>query len=181
MSEEIKNRVETMPVGIVVERRDSSHPWADNVWLPVEVIPGAPPMDTAGPWKTLNRGDGWERYLAGTLEIAIYRTDTDAYLSCLSGDPPSVYVVLREDLDGDHEVVPFAATVSAYEAQDYLDGEDVVEPVPMPEPIAAWVRAFVNTHHVDVPFKKRKRKRYKDQELIFGKPPPAARKNRHES
>ena len=47
MSEEIKNRVETMPVGIVVERRDSSHPWADNIWLPVAVIPGAPAMDPA--------------------------------------------------------------------------------------------------------------------------------------
>lgn len=181
MSEEIKNRMETMPVGIVVERRDSSHPWADNLWLPVAVIPGAPPMDPGGPWKTLTQGEGWEQYHAGTVEIEIFRTDTDAYLSCLSGDPRSVYVVLRDDLDGDHEVVPFAATVSPHEAQDYLDGEDVVEPVPMPEAIAAWVRAFVNTHHVDEPFKKRKRKRYKDQELNFGKPPPVARKNRHES
>ena len=170
-----------MPVGIVVERRDSSHPWQDHFWRPVAVIPGAPPLDPAGAWKKLGEGEGWIHYHAGTLEMELYRTDTDAYLSCLSGDPPSVYVVLREDLDGDHEVVPFIATVSSYEAQDYLDGEDVVEPVPMPEAIAAWVRAFVNTHHVDEPFKKRKRKRYKDQELVFGRPPPVARRGRHEN
>ncbi len=157
MGEQQKNRVETMPVGIVVERRDSSHPWADHLWIPVAVIPGAPAMDPAGPWKTLEQGEGWERYLAGTLDIEIWRTDTEAYLDGLSADPPRVFVVLRQDIDGEHEVIPFVATVSTYEAQDYADGgEDIVEGVPMPDPVLAWLRAFIDAHHTPEPFRKRR-------------------------
>lgn len=159
MGEEQRSRVETMPVGIVVECRDSSHPWADHVWRPVAVMPGVRPMDPAGPWKTLKQGDGWAQYLAGTLQIEIWRTDTEAYLDCMASDPPQVFVVLRQDIDGDseHEVVPFLATVSAYEAQDYADGgDDIVEGVAMPEPVEAWLRAFIDVHHKPEPFRKRR-------------------------
>ena len=165
MNEEQKNRVETMPVGIVVERRDSSHPWVDHIWMPVAVMPGAPPMDPAGPWKMLKQGDGREQYLAGTLDIEIWRTDTEAYLDCLSADPPQVYVVLREDIEGEHEVMPFLATVSTYEAQDCADaGEDIVEGVPMPETVKTWLQAFVDAHHTQEPFKKRRLRGKKEDE-----------------
>ena len=156
-------RNETMPVGIVVERRDSSHPWQDHEWLPAAVIPGAVPMDPSGEWRELSREDRRVLYHAGTLEVELHRTDTDAYREAMAGDAPVLFVVLREDADGAHEVVPFAATVSLYEAQDFLDtGEDIVERVPMPEPMAAWVQEFIDTHHVDQSFQKRKRKRHDD-------------------
>ena len=162
---EPNTRGETMTVGIVVERRDSSHPWADHIWRPVAVMPGAPAMDPAGPWKTLQTGEGWEQYLAGTLDIEIWRTDTEAYLDCLSANPPQVYVVLREDSEGEHDFVPFVATVSTYEAQDYADaGEDIVEGVAMPEPVMTWLRAFVDAHHAPEPFHKRRLRGKKKKE-----------------
>ena len=158
-------RSESMPVGIVVERRDSSHPWQDYAWLPVAVIPGAPPADPSGPWKKLREGEGWKQYLAGTLTVEIHRTDTEAYLDCLSADPPLVFVVLQEELEGEHEVTPFLATVSTYEAQDYADaGENIVEGVPMPESMIAWLRAFIDAHHVEQPFRKRRLRRSKEGE-----------------
>ena len=47
---------------------------------------------------------------------------------------------------------------SAYEAQDYLDsGEEIVEPVPMPDGLIAWIKDFTDTHFVEEPFIKRKR------------------------
>jgi hypothetical protein len=152
-----------MAVGIVVERRDSSHPWQDHTWRPVAVIPGAAAMDPSGPWRELSREDGRALFHAGTLEVELYRTDTDAYREATAGDAPVLFVVLREDADGMHEVTPFAATVSLYEAQDFLDaGEDIVERVPMPEPMAAWVQEFIDAHHTDQSFQKRKRKRHGD-------------------
>ena len=36
-------------------------------------------------------------------------------------------------------------------------GEDLVEAVPMPEPVLAWMQDFVGQHHVEEPFVKRKR------------------------
>lgn len=149
--------MESMRVGIVVERRDSSHPWGHHIWRPVAVMPGAAPMDPAGPWTLLKQGDGWEHYLAGSLEMEIWRTDTEAYLDGLSSDSPRVFVVLREAEEGEHEYIPFLATVSTYEAQDYTDGgEDVVEGVPMPGEVLTWLRSFIEAHHNPEPFKKRR-------------------------
>jgi hypothetical protein len=45
-----------------------------------------------------------------------------------------------------------------------MEGEDLVETAPMPEGLVAWVQAFVERHHVDQPFVKRKRKRVKGEE-----------------
>jgi hypothetical protein len=167
------DRIETIAVGIVVERRESSHPWRDHDWRPVAVLQNAPPMDPSGPWRRLSEGEDWVLFHAGTLEVALYRTDTEAYRETLAGEPPSLFVVLREDEDKEsgHEVKPFAATVSLYEAQDFIDaGDDIVERVPMPEEMVAWVRQFIDAHHKEEPFQKRKRRRHDEGK---GKKKPA--------
>ena len=174
-------RIEKMPVGIVLERRASEHPWQDHYWAPVAVMPGAAPSDPADPWRILDKGEGWTRYLAGTLTVELYRTDTEAYRTNLSGNPPVVYVVLRDDDESEHELLPFAATASAFEAQDYLDsGEDIVEGVAMPDGMIAWVRKFIDTHHVDQPFVKRKRRRRDEGVEGSGGLAPSAEENKHE-
>ena len=49
-------------------------------------------------------------------------------------------------------------TASAHEALDAQDsGESIVEPVPIPESLAAWIKEFVDMHYIEVPFKKRRR------------------------
>ena len=52
---------------------------------------------------------------------------------------------------------PFLVTASPYEAAAY--SEAIVEAVPMPDGLIAWVQDFVDRHHVDEPFEKRKRDR----------------------
>lgn len=156
-------RIEKMAVGIVVERRESKHPWRDYEWRPVAVLPNAPAMDPSGPWRKLSEGEDWVLFHAGVLEVELYRTDTQAYRETLAGDPPSLFVVLREDEDGEHDVVPFAVTASTFEAQDFVDaGDDIVERVPMPEEMVAWMQQFIDAHHKEEAFRKRKRRRHSD-------------------
>lgn len=143
-----------MPVGVVVERRDSDHPWQDHVWRVVAVIPGAP---EAADWVELGGGDGWTRYHAATLPVELFSTDTEAYRYNLAFEAPQVFVVLDPDETEGREVTPVIATVSPYEAQDYLDApERIVEGVAMPPSMRAWVADFVAAHHVEQPFRKRK-------------------------
>ena len=53
----------------------------------------------------------------------------------------------------------FLVTASPWEAHAHQEfGDDLVEAVPMPEPVVAWVQDFVDRHHVDRPFYKRRRK-----------------------
>lgn len=175
-------RTATMDLGVVIERRAIDHPWARWRWRPVAVIPGARPVES---WQELERDDHAVRWHAATLPLLLHRKETQAYLENLHGEAPSIYVVLREDpgAPNDRRHRPFLVTASPFEAQDYLDpGEDMVERVPMPAAVIGWVQAFVDRHHVEEPFKKRKRQRHDPDEVNFGQvadhPDPAARRRR---
>ncbi len=163
---------ETIPVGIVIERRDVDNPWEDYTWAPVSVIPGAPPMETTDEWKELRHGDGWIQYHAGTLELELVSSETDGYRTNLLNAQPYVYIVMTPGEEADEpEIMPLLATACPYEAEGYTeDSEQIVEGVPMPEEMVAWMTEFVEKYHVDVPFKKRKRKAYDPQKSGFRGP-----------
>jgi len=156
-----ENRVHVRRIGVVVERRESANPWSDGTWRAVEVLADAPGDDT---WKLLERGEGWARYLAGSLDVELFKRETEAYKMNLSQPTPALYIVLRPGEEADEpDVVPFLATFSPYEAEDYTEsGEMIVDGIAMPESLIAWAGAFVEAFHVDRPFKKRKQKRKSD-------------------
>jgi len=153
-----KDRIE---VGVVLERRETSNKWIDHSWHLVGVLPGAAPTEA---WVELARGEGWVRFHAGTLPVEIFHGETEGYKYNLSLEPPVIFVVLDPDAEGEHEVEPSLVTVCPYEAQDYLDAsENEVQSTAMPPVIASWLSAFVEQHHVDEPFKKRKRTPHPDK------------------
>jgi hypothetical protein len=174
---------ESLPLGIVLERRRVDNPWQDFEWRPVAVIPGAPARDPEGEWRQLGKGKDWIHYHSGTLPLELFRRETEGYKFNLTHEPPRLYVVLRdgEDAACAHDVLPFLVTACPYEAQDYLDsGEEIVEAVVMPADVVAFVQAYIDRHHVDEPFKKRKRKRHDPEEVGFSRRPPAdPRRNGH--
>lgn len=159
-----------MPVGVVVAREDIDDAWEDHIWRAVGILPGAPEVDR---WKELRRGDGWVQYHAATLPLELFRKEAEAYKYNLEGKEPVIYVVLAEDED--EEEFPYSVhlvTASPYEAQDYLDsGEEIVEPIVMPERLAVWINAFVEEHHQEEKFKKRKRDEVDMEEHKFGSEP----------
>lgn len=147
---------ETMPVGVVLARRKTGHKWQDHAWRAIEVIPGAPEVTE---WRLLRQDAIEATYLAATLPLELYPGETPGYRQNLSQRKPMVYVVLRrDDGDADRPVRPFRATVCPVEAQDYLDGDDIVETVSMPPAVAAWLQDFVKRHHVEQVFEKRGRR-----------------------
>ncbi len=157
------NKQEVIPLGVVLERRRTDHPWQDFSWKPVAVIPGAAPLNPSDPWKRLRSGQDWVQFHSGTLPLELYRRETEGYKVNLSQEPPRVFIVLRDDEEHEegHEYQPFLVTACPYEAQDYLDsGEELVETVTMPPDVVAFVKRYIDQHHVDEPFYKRKRKRH---------------------
>lgn len=161
----------SMPLGVVVAREEIDNQWQDHIWRPIGILPGAPPVDD---WKELKRGEGWIQYHAATLPLELFRKEAEAYKFNLDGREPVIYVVLSEDEDdeSDHPYFVHLVTASPYEAQDYLDsGEDIVEPIVMPEGLAAWINAFVEEHYTEEKFKKRKRDEVDLEEHKFGQEP----------
>lgn len=149
-------RMYTLPVGIVLRRTPGVTRWAKWAWRAVDVLPGAGPAD----WKVIRQEGETTDYHVTTLDLELHRTDAEAYRISLTMTPPAVFVVIREDDDpsAEFEVKVHAVTASAYEAQDYLDsGEEIVEPVGMPEGLVATIRDFTDLHFHEEPFIKRKR------------------------
>jgi hypothetical protein len=164
----------SMPLGIVVRKTPGVTRWAKWAWKVVAVVPGAGPAS----WRELRRDGETVEYHAATLELELFSTDTEAYLVALASRVPGVVVLLREDMDPDARMPwkPALVTASAYEGQDYMDsGDGLIELVPMPAGLIAWVQAFVDQHHVEEVFIKRKRD-HKDITLIEdGKGDPRVR------
>lgn len=161
----------SLSVGVIVAREDADNPWQDYVWRLAGVVIGG---DADAGWREIGRDPGIVRYFAGTLEIEVFRRETEAYQVNLNNDVPVVYVVMREadDPGASQPLELHLATVSAYEAQDYLDtGEEIVDSVAMPAPLIAWVQRFVDRHHVEEKFVKRKRNEVRQEDHKFGQEP----------
>jgi Protein of unknown function (DUF3305) len=150
-----------MPISVVLERRAGKTVWQDYVWRPLGVLPQI--ADERG--RVLAAGKRWTHFYGGALNLELFRGETEGYLTNLSQPGPVVYVVLRrnEEADGGLEFEPFLATVCSYEAMGYsVSSDEIVEGVPMPPDVVAWVGEFVARHHVEMPFKKRRNKSHED-------------------
>lgn len=157
----------SMPLGVVIRKSPGVTRWQQWTWKAVGVLPGAGPAN----WRELRRAGEVVEYHAATVELELWRSETESYLSELSTRVPAVYVILREadGRDAPHPVEVFMATVSPYEAQDYADtGEEIVEQVPMPEGLMAWVNQFIQRHHHEEEFIKRRRNKSRVDQVQDG-------------
>ena len=177
MSEQETELYRSVPVGVVLERRDIDHKWAKHSWRAAAVMPGVAGVED---WTQLRSGPGWVLYHARTMSITLHRKETEGYKYNLSTESPAVYVILRPGEEADeNDVEPALVTVCPYEAQDYLDsGEEQVDAVALPTEIAAWMADFIERHHVDEVFKKRKRKPHDPRKEGFDRPPPPVARGR---
>jgi hypothetical protein len=153
----LARRQVSIRLGVVMERRPIESRWARHGWLPVAVLPGAAEVDS---WRLLEASGDRVRYHAATLPLVLHRKDTLSYKLNLSSAVPSVYVVLRpwEAAEAMAPLRPAIVTVSSAEAAGYAESAlDTVEAVRMPAGLLHWVQAFVDHHHVDEPFRKRRR------------------------
>ena len=152
----------SLPLGIVIRRAPGSTPWRRYQWKAVGLLPGA----GHAAWKLLREDGECQEFHAATVELELWRTDTEAYLTGLSADLPSIGVVMSADEERPEVLL---ATASPYETQDYLDsGEEVVELVPMPEGLVALIRDFVKEHHAEEVFVKRRRDRERTDKSVDG-------------
>lgn len=133
----------SVPIGVVVARERSANPWQEYRWRPVRVF-----IDTAEfrSWREVERGRGYVHYHAATMPLVLKSKEKVAYRINLTNGVPSVYVVLRENTaaGGAMPIAVAHLTVSPFEIQAYSDqGSDIVDRVPMPEPLVQQLQSFV--------------------------------------
>lgn len=157
--------VESLALGVVIERRDINNRWRKHDWRPIAVLPGAA-ADTR--WRLLRQDGPAAVFHAATLTLELYQKETEGYRVNLANTPPVIYVVLRAGEEhGEEDVEPFLLTACPFEAESYAEsGDEIVEGVPMPSDVLAFVQDFTARHHVDEPFKKRKREPYDPRKRV---------------
>ena len=143
-------------VGVILRKKPSNNKWVKWLWQPVGLLPGSQGED----WKIIREDSGVVDYHAGCKMLILHRAEVESYKVALSMTPASAFVIMEKD-ELETEICEYkvhTVTASAYEAQDYCDSDEyLVEPVPMPPSLQAWVETFVEEHFDEKPFIKRKR------------------------
>lgn len=141
-------------VGLVVECLAPSNPWGEHIWLPVQILESVP--DTPA-WAVLGRGPDRARYYAGAFAVKLYSTGTAYYRDNLASERPCLWVGMRPQ--GDQPPLEIlAVTADPTEGEGMTEtGTNVVEVIEMPLALVEEIAAFIEAHHVERPFEKRKR------------------------
>jgi hypothetical protein len=159
-----------IPIGVVLAREAIDNPWQNCVWRPVSVFPNPPEIDGM---QEVRRSDKAVHYHVA-MELELHPKEVIAYQANLADGEPSVYVVLRQDAEcAELPVKVHLVSLSPYEAQAYGDsGFETVVRIPMPQPVAELLAAYVEQHPAHEPFVKRQRKPHVDKEdHLFGQEP----------
>jgi hypothetical protein len=140
---------EAVPLGVVATLTPPVTRWGETVLRPTAVLGAVP---AAMPGAVLAEAGGARTVYLGPAVLTLHSGDTGHYRDNLGSRRPSVWVALR---DGAVHLV----TVDPYEGEGLAgDTALMVEALPMPGDLVARVAGFVAAHHVELDFKKRKRK-----------------------
>jgi hypothetical protein len=157
---------EDLIVGVILERRTLDNPWIDHTWLPSAILPGAPAVGT---WTALSDQNGVRQVYAGAHMISFFSIDTAHYRDNLHSGSPKIWVSLRRT-DGEPPVSVIGVTADPAEGEAFTEaGDDIVEAVAMPAQIAERLAEFIQTHHVERAFYKRRRDEA-DPEALAARP-----------
>lgn len=161
MGEEIRS------VGVIVEKRKAASQWIDHTWSVAAVLPGMP--ETA-PMTLVERVPEGERYYLGAGHLVFNAMETANYRDNLAADVPKIWVIMREHGE-DGSLSLLAVTVDPSEGEAHTQaGSDLVDAVPMSPDLVAVLTAFVDEHHVEREFFKRKRDRVDPEKSGWRKP-----------
>lgn len=144
---------QTLQIGVILARRSVAGVWATTMWRPAAVLPS--PVALA-PGARIAAADDAELFYAGGHELTLHRCDTASYRDNLLSGEPRIWVTLA--LDGEPpRVVGITADPYEGEALAEIYG-DRIEATAMPRSVQDVLAGFVQSHHVERPFIKRKRR-----------------------
>jgi hypothetical protein len=131
----------SLPVAVIMERRALANRWQSERWAPVDVVP-----DEGGPREArlLEEDREHARWLHPGFAIELHRDEADGYYLNMTTETPYVFVNWRMV---DELAVPKIVTVSYHEAGRMMDGGELVDGVPLPPALFAWLDEFVRAHY----------------------------------
>ena len=141
-------------VAVVMEREAQPNRYEDWRFRIAEVVADE---DAFGPAARVLRDDGkLQRTLHPGFTLELFRDQAEGYYLNLSSGAPVWFVVWRIDDDEPSRAWPERVSVSYDEAGRWLDAQERVDNVPLPDDLAAWLQAYTDEHYRPEPKKRRR-------------------------
>lgn len=146
--------------------------WQPWRWVLADVVAHEDGFGTAA--RLLYKDDNEERWLHPGYTVELFRDDAEGYSLNASTEAPGWFVLWRMEEEAQLADEPIArpemVSLSYYDAGRWLDAQETVEQVPAPAPVVAWLRAFVQEHHVDEPKRRKRPESFRSLTDRFGNP-----------
>ena len=154
---ELPNR---MAVAVVMEKKPSTHPWADYAYDAIGVVVK---QDAEAAEPSLIFKDGEiEHHLFGGLGIQLHVDECESYYHNMMSPEPGCFIVAETPEDPSDMPEPYLVSLSFDEVHAYLEGDEQVYSVPIPPELYKWAEAYVLTHYVAIKKTKRKLKNWSE-------------------
>ncbi|TFW32567.1 DUF3305 domain-containing protein [Massilia horti] len=135
----------SMPIAVLMQRRSLKHPWADEAWAAVGVVPD---RGNLPPLQVLSVSAERDYYLVSGLELELYPDEHEGYFENCVAPESKVFVLWRMQ---DGRAMPVRASVSYVEGTRMFDSGEQADGVTMPAEIYAWLADYLREHYQPKP------------------------------
>ena len=149
------------PIHVLMCRRALVNRWVNEVWVPHAIeIAGAPGEDVVvavSPPVLVADSPAGAFWRHAGFALDLHPSEAEGYYLNVREPAPKIFVMWRRDDALRPPVYPVTVTASYNEAARMLDGGELVDAVPMPPEILAWVAPFVAANYQPEPRRKVRR------------------------
>jgi hypothetical protein len=145
----------TVQVAVVMEREARPNRWEDWRFEVIEVVPD----DDGGFGDAVQvlRDDGRRRRtLHPGFVLQLFADEGEGYHLNLTSGAPVWFVMWRLDDEDPSQARPAAVSLSYNEAGRWLDAQERVDNVPLPEAARQWLQAWTDVHYRPGPKQRRR-------------------------
>jgi len=159
-------------VAVVMRRERINNRWQPWRWVLADVVPHEDGFGTVP--RLLLNDEREERWLHPGFAVELFTDDAEGYYLNASTAQPCFWVLWRMEeealLAEEPIALPQTVTLSYHDAGRWLDAQETVEQVPAPPEVVAWLREFVDKHHVAEPKRRQRPQSFKSLTDRFGNP-----------
>lgn len=148
------NAVPTLRVAVRFDRRKQPTRWEAWGFRLADVVLDEGQFGAA-PRVLRDDGDS-AQFLFPNLPVGLHRDEGEGYYLNLTSGAPVWFVMWRIDDEDPSRAWPEAVTLSYNEAGRWLDAQERVDNLPLPDDVRGWLQAFADEHYKPEP-KRRKR------------------------
>ena len=144
----------TVQVAVVMEREARPNRWEDWRFEVIEVVP-----DDGGFGDAVQvlRDDGRRRRtLHPGFVLQLFADEGEGYHLNLTSGAPVWFVMWRLDDEDPSQARPAAVSLSYNEAGRWLDAQERVDNLPLPEAVRQWLQAWTDAHYRPEPKQRRR-------------------------